>query len=240
MMTLVATLGGILASSKPVAAHPSGEHLIAEVSLVDPHTVRVHWQVGQDDDLAHLAHHLGLLPAERVMLDGAVLFEEGDPALLQGSPKFSTYLTERIGVTLKGGGACDPEIVDLTDVGSEGATLEFTCASEVGAADVRIAMLTDQNPDYTTIAAGPDGREQIYDGRHETHAWTFDSLGSGADESTAGEGRTAESSLGGSAMPHLSLFVLAAVAMGGAVALWVRTRRGDRPSTPSEEHEEKP
>lgn len=60
----------------PVAvAHPFGDPqtVVVGVDGADAAVVRVRWKVGGLDDLTLLGVSLGVLPQERVLLDGAVI-----------------------------------------------------------------------------------------------------------------------------------------------------------------------
>ncbi|GLX02966.1 hypothetical protein [Microtetraspora sp. NBRC 16547] len=203
------------------AAHPFGDPQTAEISVIGVDRVRVHWKVGMVDDLTYLAMYLGLLPDDRVMLDGAVFFDDSDPALLQRSPAFEDYLLEQITVTADAA-RCAGVVADKSDVLNDGATLEFTCSEPVTEVDVRVSMLTDLNPAYKTLASSPDGQKAVYDGNLTSHSWTLATMA----------GETEGSDLGRSAAVQMSLVGLGVLALAGAVAglVWFRRRSRRKPA----------
>ncbi|MFD0744998.1 hypothetical protein ACFQ1L_26680 [Phytohabitans flavus] len=88
----------------PARAHPFGDPQTVAISLdqARPEVVRVRWKVGGLDDLTVLGVALGVLPRDRVMLDGAVFYQDSDAAAVGPSPRFAAYLRERITVTSDG------------------------------------------------------------------------------------------------------------------------------------------
>lgn len=209
-------LGCVVVPAPRAEAHPFGDPSVAEVALSAPDTVRVTWRFGMSDDLTHLALWLDLLPAERVMLDGAVFFEPADQQLLATAPAFTDYLLEHVAVTTSAGD-CSGSVVDIADLVDAGATLDFTCPDVVSEARVDLAVLTDMNPAYTTMASGPAGQKQVYDGEQPSHAWALGSVDGGAPTSPE-LGRSAVLQVGG---------VLGTVAVGGLLGglLWYRRGR---------------
>jgi hypothetical protein len=181
LATAAAVLAGATACllAPAASAHPFGAPPTATVSRPGPATVRVHWQVGAADDLSYLAAHLGLLAPGRVLLDGAVTPQDGDPAVLEGSPRFDTYLLEHVAVTA-GGATCTGAVTDKTDVLASGVDVDFTCPRSIDRATVTLSMLTDISPLYSTLATGPGGQKAAYAQDETAHEWTF-SGGGGAD-----------------------------------------------------------
>ncbi|WP_100350752.1 hypothetical protein [Luteimicrobium subarcticum] len=182
LVTTTALAGLVLGAAQPAAAHPFGAPQSITLSLADPDTVRIHWQVGAQDDLTYLAEYLDLLPDDRIMLDGAVTYDDGDPALLESSPAFRAYLLDHLGVTV-GGTTCPGTIVDEKDVLHDGATLDFACGAPVTSATVSVSMLTDLSSLYTTLATGPHGQRGAYGGARTSQEWSF---GSDAASASAG------------------------------------------------------
>lgn len=172
---LGAALVAVLAVVGPVGmaeAHPMGPPQQVSLSLAAPDQVRVTWKVGAPDDLSWLAYDLGLLPADRIMLDGAITPQADDARLLQDSPALASYLTSRITVR-SGGQDCRPgrpEIGALAD----GASLVFSCAAPVRQASVELGLLTDLEASYATVATGADGTQAVYNGHVTSHDWAFD------------------------------------------------------------------
>jgi hypothetical protein len=212
---LALALSGIvgLVPAVPAGAHPFGDPQTVEVDRADSHVVRVRWRVGMSDDLTYLAMFLGLLPEDRVMLDGALLEDESDPALLAGSERLDGYLLQHV-VVRAGGEACVGALVDKSDLLQTGATLEFTCPEAVASAQVAVSMLTDLSPDYRTLASGPNGERAVYDDDHVEQTWTFGPQAAGDD-------------LGRSAAVQIAM-VLGAALLVGAVALSLVRRRRTR------------
>ncbi|MFC8733181.1 hypothetical protein ACFT5B_12045 [Luteimicrobium sp. NPDC057192] len=158
------------------SAHPFGAPPTATVSRPQAATVRVHWQVGAADDLSYLAAHLDLLPPSRVLLDGAVTPEDGDPAVLEGSPRFDSYVLEHVAVAA-GGATCTGTVTDKADILASGVDVDFTCPRPVTRATVTLSMLTDMSPLYSTLATGPSGQKAAYAQDETAHAWSFSGTG---------------------------------------------------------------
>ncbi|WP_211348910.1 hypothetical protein [Nocardioides litoris] len=214
---LVAWLAAATLAAPPAAAHPFGDPQTVEVAGTGDGEVRVRWRAGAGDDLTALAQHLGLLPAERVLLDGAVLTEPGDADLLAGSDALSGYLLGHVRVTADGRG-CPGRTAPVADLAVDGVDLLFACGTgaPVGAAEVEVTTLTDLHPAYRTLATGPDGQRAAYDAGHPVHAFALaDGTGGGTRSSAAG----AALQMGG------VLGLAGAAGVGGA--FWVR-RRGRR------------
>ncbi|MGC5165796.1 hypothetical protein [Luteimicrobium sp. DT211] len=163
-------VAGILAPA--ASAHPFGAPPTATVSRTEPAVVRVHWQVGAADDLSYLAAHLGLLPRDRVLLDGAVTPQDGDPAVLERSRRFDDYVLENVAVTA-GGDACSGSVTRKADVLAAGVDVDFRCPRPVARATVTLTLLTDMSPLYSTLATGPGGQKAAYAQDETAHDWTF-------------------------------------------------------------------
>ena len=213
-LALVA-LGLVLAP--PASAHPFGDPQTLEVST-EGDDVRLRWKVGGTDDLTALTQHLGLLPADRVLLDGAVLYEDGDGELLSSSPDFAGYLLDRLRVSTRGV-ACPGELLPVTDLAAEGAVLSFDCGAGAGQGvdevELEARTLTDLHPDYRTLATGPDGQRAVYDGEHPEHTWAL----TGATSTAASPARSAVVQLGS---------VVGLVVAGGVGSAFYVRRRGRR------------
>ncbi|MEU8260450.1 hypothetical protein AB0C02_07500 [Micromonospora sp. NPDC048999] len=209
-------------ASDPASAHPFGAPQQIEVAAMGDHGVRVRWLVGGSDDLTLLGLSLGVLPEDRVMLDGAVTYEASDAATMAEAPAFAGYLTERITVT-QGGQPCAGEVRMTDDLAAHGADVLFTCPGPVGTVAVRSRMLTDLHEAYRTLASGPHGQKAVYDATHESVDWTITAGADSGSRSTSPQGAAAMS-VGRSALQQLSVVggvLLAAVAAG---ILWHRRR----------------
>ncbi|MEO9325468.1 hypothetical protein ABFT23_18390 [Nocardioides sp. C4-1] len=211
-----AALGLVLA---PLAsAHPFGDPQTVEVT-VDDGDVRLRWQVGGTDDLTALALALGLLPQDRVYLDGATIYEDGDGDLLAASPRLSEYLLDRVDVRA-GGTDCDGELLPVTDLAADGAVLSFACGALADEAVVAVRTLTDLHPDYRTLATGPGGQRAVYDDDNPEHTWSL----TGSPEAGAAAGSSAAVQLGS---------VAGLVVVGGAAGAFYVRRRGRRAEVPA-------
>ncbi|MEI5672671.1 MULTISPECIES: hypothetical protein [unclassified Nocardioides] len=201
----------------PARAHPFGPPQQVTVDADgDPGTVRVHWQVGGTDDLTLLAVSLGVLPEDRVLLDGAVAYEDDDAAALAAAPAFRDYLLDHV-VVEGNGAACAGEVTADDDLATAGVRLDFTCADDVTTAAVEVTMLTDLHPAYRTLATGPAGQRAVYDGEQTRHDWTL-----GEHAGNGGTGTSALLQVGA----VLGVLLLGVVAGLG----WLRRRGGRYPS----------
>jgi hypothetical protein len=200
----------LVAAAPPPAAqaHPFGDPQTVEISA-EGDIVRVHWRVGGLDDLTLLAVSLGLLPRNRVMLDGAVFPEESDARVLAEADAFRGYLLDRIQVT-----GCRGTVESTDDLATDGAVVAYSCGKPVESAEVSVRMLTDLHPAYRTMAVGPHGQKAVYDADAELHDWT---LGDSAEGTAPDLGRSAAMQLGATAG--------IALAAGAAVLLLFRRQR---------------
>lgn len=206
------------------SAHPFGAPQQIKIAGEGDHEVRVRWVVGGTDDLTLLGLALGVLSEDRVMLDGAVIYEASDGAALAKAPEFAGYLTERITVT-QDGQPCEGEVRVADDVAADGAEVLFTCPGPVSTVTVTSRMLTDLHQAYRTLARGPDGQKAVYDAAHESADWTV-SAGTGTGSRPVSTRTVAAAPSGGSALQLSAIggVLLAVVAAG---ILWYR-RRGRR------------
>jgi hypothetical protein len=213
-------------------AHPLGDPQTLTLSLDAPDEVRAVWRVGSQDDLTWLADDIGLLPPERVMLDGALVSEPGDADLLTASPRFDEYLLAHVRVGV-GGAACAGRLTDKRDLWRDGAALLFTCPSPVTTARVEASVLTDLEAAYRTVATGPGGQTFTYDGSATAHDWTFDPAAAPAAAAPGAGGRH-----GGAVVTRALLAVGIALPalVGGLVGRQARRRRrtpdGGAPGSP--------
>ncbi|WP_089009097.1 hypothetical protein [Micromonospora viridifaciens] len=205
----------------PASAHPFGAPQQIEVAGKGDHGVRVRWLVGGTDDLTLLGIALGVLPKDRVMLDGAVIPETSDAAAMAKAPEFAEYLTERIAVS-QDGRPCAGEVSVADDLAADGAEVIFTCPGPVDTVAVTSRMLTDLHEAYRTLARGPHGQKAVYDATHESVDWT---ITAGADTGS----RPASTQIAAAVSSDRSawqLFVVGGVlmAVGAAGIFWHRWR----------------
>jgi hypothetical protein len=215
-LALAAFTATVLAVPAPAEAHPFGDPQTVAIALdADrPQVVHVRWKVGGTDDLTLLGVSLGLLPKDRVLLDGAVFYRDSDAAAIGPSDPFAAYLTKQITVASTGR-SCDGTVERPSDLAKTGVIVDYTCPGPVATATVGVRMLTDLNPAYQTLATGPDGQRAVYGSGQYSHDW---SLG---DTPAAGH-----SGLGASAALQLGLVVGSVLLVAGAVTvLWRRRRR---------------
>lgn len=176
---LLAPLALSIASTAPagaeVDAHPFGDPQTIEVGRSGP-TVQVVWRVGMSDDLTLLGISLGVLPEDRVLLDGAITYEDGDATAVAESAELHDYLLEHIEVAVDGE-TCTGEVVAVGDLIKQGATLQFGCPDAAGrpalpqTADVEVSTLLDLHEAYRTLASGPDGQRTVYSADATSHTW---------------------------------------------------------------------
>jgi hypothetical protein len=203
-------------AAPPASAHPFGDPQTLELTA-DSDEVRLRWHVGMSDDVTALALHLGLLPHDRVLLDGAVLYEDGDDDLLAASPLLPAYLLDRLIITA-GGSRCPGEVVSAGALMDDGVLLSFRCPGGVPgptSVNLEVRTLTDLHPAYRTLASGPSGQRAVYDGDHPEHTWTL------------GGAPVEVSSASSSAVVQLGSALVVLVGTGAAGAFYVR-RRGRR------------
>lgn len=202
----------VLAGATPAQAHPFGDPQTVVIGAAGA-VVTVEWRVGGQDDLTLLGIELGVLPEDRVLLDGAIMFEDGDTAAVSSSPELRDYLLDRITVESEGD-RCSGEVIQVGDLAEESASLEFTCSGPVGSASVAVRMLTDLHAAYRTLATGPDGQRAVYETSADTHDWSLGIATASAPAPSADEPATVEQDVGRSAALQLGV-------VGGAVLLLV-------------------
>ncbi|MFC0528632.1 hypothetical protein [Phytohabitans kaempferiae] len=203
----------------PAQAHPFGDPQTVAIAAdpAHPEVVRVRWKVGGLDDLTLLGVSLGLLPQDRVLLDGAVFYEDADAAAIAPSGRFAAYLLDRITVT-SGGTACAGTVEPPADLARSGATIGYTCPGPVGAVAVAVRTLTDLHPAYRTLASGPDGARAVYAADQESHDWV---VGDAPVTATAPDA-------GRSAAVQIAVVLVAAVLVVAAALVLVRVVRRRR------------
>lgn len=207
-----------LTALSAASAHPFGDPQTLELSA-DGSRVQMRWTSGGADDLTLLGVSLGILPEDRVLLDGAVAVRDGDAAALAADPAFADYLTERIRVSVAGQ-RCPARVTEVADLLDEGAVVTARCP-RAGAVEVTATVLTDLHPAYRLLAAGPDGQRAQYDVDRPTHTWTLGTAADGADPDSP----AAETALGQSAGLQIGAVLAGVAAMAGLVLAGVRRGR---------------
>lgn len=223
-LAALAVTASVLALPAPAAAHPSGDPQTVSVTRDEkrPEVVRVRWRVGGPDDLTLLGVSLGLLPPDRVLLDGAVDYRTSDPAVIASSELFSAYLLRQITVA-DGAGACPGAVTQSKGLARAGATIDYTCPGPVHTVTVAVRTLTDLNPAYRAAATGPYGQRAVYGPGEDSHDWTLDgaravvSASASVDRSVS-VGRSA-------AVQVAALLGAALVVAAGTLLVWRRLRR---------------
>lgn len=218
-VAVVAVVLGLgVAGAAPASAHPFGDPQTVSVALAQgrPDVVRVHWKVGGLDDLTILGVSLGLLPNDRVMLDGAVFFRDSDATTVGPSRQFADYMLRRITVT-SGGTDCVGKVQPPKDLAKAGVLVDYTCPAPVGAAVVSVKTLTDLDPAYRALATGPAGERAVYSTDRDSHEWVL-------GETTTAATAEVTTQAGRSAAIQLSA-VLGAIALVAGATLYVVRRR---------------
>ncbi|MEV6964997.1 hypothetical protein AB0M47_07755 [Hamadaea sp. NPDC051192] len=166
----------VFAAPVRAAAHPFGDPQTVAISLdaARPEAVHIRWKVGGLDDLTLLGVSLGLLPRDRVMLDGAVFYQASDAAAIGSSPRFTEYLLRQVTVA-SDGETCAGTVQPPADLAKSGVTLDFACPAAVGKVTIAVRTLTDLNSAYQTLATGPNGERAVYAAGKDTHDWVLGS-----------------------------------------------------------------
>lgn len=221
---LVLLVAAGLLTPTPASAHPFGDPQRIEIADDGEGGVRVTWRVGGTDDLTLLGIELGVLPEDRVMLDGAVAYDDADGGALAAAPEFAGYLTERITVTQQGR-PCAAAVTVATDVAADGAELRYTCPAPVDSVTVTSRMLTDLHEAYRTLATGPNGQKAVYDAAHESADWAVGGSEASPDAVVRPvSSNTAMTSTGKSAAVQLTAVGGGLIAVALAGAFWYRRR----------------
>ena len=207
----------LLAPAIPAGAHPYGypQTVTIAADATRPEVVRLTWKAGGVDELTLLGVRLGLLPQDRVLLDGATSFQASDATVLASSAPFANYLLTQMTVSSDGracAGAVDPP---SALVGS-GVDVDYTCAGPVGVARIEVRMLADLDPAYQTVATGPGGKRQVYGPGRYAHDWVLGDAPAVSEASVADHDRAAPWKVAGSVGPLLVI---------GAVVALLRRRR---------------
>jgi hypothetical protein len=224
LILLGLTCALVLGTGGGANAHPFGDPQTATIAA-DGEVVSVVWRVGAADDLTLLGVELGVLPEDRVMLDGAIDLVDGDAEAVAGSQELRAYLVDRIEVSA-GGDGCAGSVVEVGDLVDDGARVEYTCPRAVDTARVTVRTLTDLHPAYRTLAKGPDGQRAVYESAADTHDWA---LRSGTGGAAGKDATKAPDDLGRSAALQLGavLGVVFLILVAGALVL---RRRSSSPS----------
>ncbi|MFG2047531.1 hypothetical protein ACGFIW_08890 [Micromonospora sp. NPDC048935] len=164
----------LLATAVPANAHPYGypQTVTIAADAIRPEVVRLTWKAGGVDELTLLGVHLGLLPQDRVLLDGAVDTRDSDGTVLASSAQFATYLLRQITLS-SDGHACAGTLGKASDPAASGVDVDYTCPAPVGVARIEIRMLSDLDPAYRTVATGPQGKRQVYGPDAYSHDWVL-------------------------------------------------------------------
>ncbi|GAA3744518.1 hypothetical protein GCM10022225_30230 [Plantactinospora mayteni] len=224
-MAFAATLFGAPA---PAEAHPFGDPQTVAIApdRQRPEVVHVRWKVGGLDDLTLLGVSLGLLPQERVLLDGAVFYQDSDAAALTASDRFAAYLLQQITVS-SAGEPCTGSVQPPGDLARGGATLDYTCPGPIGTVAVAVRTLTDLNPAYRTLATGPGGARAVYESGQDSHDWVLGEAAVPAGVPGEPPAPGASDDLGRSAAVQLGAVLggIVLVAVGGLLLFRRSTRR---------------
>ncbi|MFY1618978.1 hypothetical protein [Micromonospora sp. WMMD736] len=161
----------LLATAVPADAHPYGYPQTVTVTpdAARPDVVHLRWKPGGVDELTVLGVHLGLLPQDRVLLDGAVDTRDTDATILAGAEPFADYLLKQMTVS-SDGRACAGVVGKASD---SGVDVDYACPGPVGVARIEIRMLSDLDPAYRTVATGPKGKRQVYGTDGYSHDWVL-------------------------------------------------------------------
>lgn len=164
----------LLATAVPADAHPYGypQTVTIAADAARPDVVHLTWKAGSVDELTLLGVHLGLLPQDRVLLDGAVDTRDTDATILATSPPFANYLRTQMTVS-SDGHACTGVVGKASDLTASGVDVDYTCPGPLGVARIDIRMLTDLDPAYRTVATGPEGKRQVYGTDGYSHDWVL-------------------------------------------------------------------
>ncbi|KRB77731.1 hypothetical protein ASE01_05890 [Nocardioides sp. Root190] len=223
-----------------IAAHPFGDPQTVEVATdpTGPALVHLTWKVGAADDLTLLGIHLGVLPEDRVMLDGAISYDAGDAALVAGSTALADYALDHLQVEVTGD-QCRGTVAEVGDLVAEGAELVFTCPAPVASAAIEVTTLTDLHPAYRTLATGPGGQHAVYSADDPAHDWALPVTGppgsaASAAPSTSGSAATGDSlGAGESAALQIGGVLAAVLLLVVAGVFLARRRRRTTPPPPT-------
>ncbi|GIF71540.1 LPXTG cell wall anchor domain-containing protein [Asanoa siamensis] len=185
---VVACAVAVFCAPGAARAHPFGDPqtVAIEGDPARPEVVRVRWKVGGLDDLTTLGVALGVLPEDRVLLDGAVFYQDSDAAAVGSSPRFADYLLEQITVR-SDGDECAGTVANPRDLARAGAAIDYDCRAPANQVTVAVRTLTDLNPAYKTLATGPGGARAVYTSDAPSHDWSLDGPAPKTGSSAAGQ-----------------------------------------------------
>ncbi|MXG88255.1 hypothetical protein [Nocardioides flavescens] len=183
----------LASAPSPADAHPFGPPQTAEVTTAGDE-VLVRWRFGADDDLSALAASLGVLPADRVLLDGVVLYTDGDDDLLAGDPSFAAYAETHLRAQ-RDGEPCEGATRPAEDLRDDGVVVALTCPAGDGPVTVAVDMLTDLHPAYRTLATGPGGQRAVYTAETPSHDWSLTTVTAADPGSSAASGAATSAAL---------------------------------------------
>ncbi|MEV4825380.1 hypothetical protein [Micromonospora sp. NPDC049274] len=176
----------LLAMAVPAGAHPYGypQTVTVAADAARPEVVHLRWKAGGVDELTLLGAKLGLLPQDRVLLDGAISFQASDATVLASSAPFTSYLLTQMTVS-SDGHACAGTVDPPRDLTGSGVDVDYTCTGPVGAARVEVRMLSDLDQAYQTVATGPQGQRQVYGPGRYAHDWALGDVPAASEASVA-------------------------------------------------------
>ncbi|MEU7585741.1 hypothetical protein AB0A95_05500 [Micromonospora sp. NPDC049230] len=225
VVTAVAFALTLLATAVPAQAHPYGypQTVTIAADATRPEVVRLTWKAGGVDELTLLGVRLGLLPQDRVLLDGAISFQASDARILASSAPFTNYLLTQMTVS-SDGHACAGTVDPPGDLAGSGVDVDYTCAGPIGAARIEVRMLSDLDPAYQTVATGPQGQRQVYGPGRYAHDWALGDAPAASGANVADDDRATAGKVARSVGP---LLLVAAVVT--LLRRQVRRRRVARP-----------
>ncbi|MFG1648695.1 hypothetical protein ACGFIE_02115 [Micromonospora sp. NPDC049275] len=179
----------LLAMAVPAGAHPYGypQTVTVAADAARPEVVHLRWKAGGVDELTLLGVKLGLLPQDRVLLDGAISFQASDATVLASSAPFANYLLTQMTVS-SDGHACAGTVDPPRDLAGSGVDVDYTCTGPVGVARVEVRMLSDLDQAYQTVATGPQGKRQVYGPGRYAHDWALGDVPAASEASVADHG----------------------------------------------------
>lgn len=194
----------LLAMAVPAGAHPYGypQTVAVAADATRPEVVRLTWKAGGVDELTVLGVKLGLLPQDRVLLDGAISFQPSDATVLASSAPFASYLLAQMTVS-SDGHACAGTVHPPRDLARSGMDVDYTCPGPVGAARIEVRMLSDLDQAYQTVATGPRGQRQVYGPGRYAHDWVLGDVPAASEASVPDHGPATGWKVAGSVGPLL-------------------------------------
>jgi hypothetical protein len=188
VIIVAACAAAVLVPSVGASGHPFGPPLTADV-VVDDHTVTIRWSAAEDDWVT-LARHVGVFdddpgtvaPDPDATLADAAGGQRSGMERLRDSSDVPTYLLDQMAVE-QDGRDCPGEVTDLDAVLTNGAELQFTCATNVEVVDLEVAALTDVHDAYRTMVTAPSGERVLATSAAPRH--TLDLAGEAVDRAGA-------------------------------------------------------